>query len=314
LQQRSTQPAKRVAKTLHALPGLPWKMALLMDSTLQHRASVQPENAKKFNHGKGFVIGHPWTNMVVILHDILIPLPPIPSYRKRDGLEHHFHSQTEHERVVEYINTLHVEDSVGSDDPHDVIVFADSGSADKKIENAMVTKQWHCIISLRKTRSVKSARLALTTPPSRAWWHMATFFRHHRRLQWNTIRVMTNGAKRQRMALRIRHTIGVLRYVGKVQLVCSEAKKRPEGRRKYLACHESKATARQIVLGYRLRWAVELFQSQDIKFTRAAFFFLVGRNRLFFKGQYVMHFDRPIGMHHNLFHQQLDYRLSVLKA
>jgi len=78
-QKLSTQPAKRVAKTLHALQGLPWKMALLMDSTLQHRASVQPENAKKFNHGKGFVIGHPWTNMVVILHDILIPLPPIPS-------------------------------------------------------------------------------------------------------------------------------------------------------------------------------------------------------------------------------------------
>ena len=69
-----------------------------------------------------------------------------------------------------------------------------------------------------------------------------------------------------------------------------------------------------VALAYRYRWAVEVFQSQDIKFTRAAFFFLVGRNRLFFKGQYVMHFDRPIGMHHNLFHQQLDYRLSVLKA
>src|SRR6266542_4275463 len=65
---------------------------------------------------------------------------------------------------------------------------------------------------------------------------------------------------------------------------------------------------------YPWRWHVEVFQSQDIKFTRAAFFFLVCRNRLFFKGQYVMHFDRPIGMHHNLFHQQLDDRLSVLKA
>jgi hypothetical protein len=60
----------------------------------------------------------------------------------------------------------------------------------------------------------------------------------------------------------------------------------------------------QTVLGlYRCRWQVEVFQSQDIKFTRAAFFFLVGRNRLFFKGQYVMHFDRPIGMHHNLFYR-----------
>ena len=72
--------------------------------------------------------------------------------------------------------------------------------------------------------------------------------------------------------------------------------------------------ARAGALPSATRWLMEVFQSQDIKFTRAAFFFLVGRNRLFFKGQYVMHFDRPIGMHHNLFHQQLDYRLSVLKA
>jgi hypothetical protein len=34
-----------------------------------------------------------------------------------------------------------------------------------------------------------------------------------------------------------------------------------------------RVTARQIILGYRLRWAIELFQSQDIKFTRGTFFF-----------------------------------------
>ena len=51
---------------------------------------------------------------------------------------------------------------------------------------------------------------------------------------------------------------------GKVQLVCSEARKRPDGRRKYLACNDVKATARQIVFGYRLRWAVELFH-KDVK-------------------------------------------------
>src|SRR5713101_3138213 len=35
-------------------------------------------------------------------------------------------------------------------------------------------------------------------------------------------------------------------------------------RRKYLACNDVKATARQIVLGYRLRWTVELFH-KDVK-------------------------------------------------
>jgi hypothetical protein len=70
---------------------------------------------------------------------------------------------------------------------------------------------------------------------------------------------MTKGAKAKRMEFRIRHTIGYLRYVGRVQLVCSEPKTRPEGRRRYLACNDVKVTARQIMMGYRLRWAVELF-------------------------------------------------------
>jgi hypothetical protein len=43
-------------------------------------------------------------------------------------------------------------------------------------------------------------------------------------------------------------------------------------------------------------------------------FFLVRPNRLFFEGQHVVHFDRPIRMHHDLFYQELDDRLAVLKA
>ena len=61
------------------------------------------------------------------------------------------------------------------------------------------------------------------------------------------------------MEFRTRDTIGYLRYVGQVQLVCSEARRRPESRRKYLACNDMRVTARQIVLGYRLRWTIELF-------------------------------------------------------
>ena len=59
---------------------------------------------------------------------------------------------------------------------------------------------------------------------------------------------------------------------------------------------------------------LEVFQSQDIKFSRGYFFFLVCHNRLFFKGQHVVHVDRPIRMHHDLFDQQLDHRLAVLKT
>jgi len=50
--------------------------------------------------------------------------------------------------------------------------------------------------------------------------------------------------------------------VGYVLLICSEFKKRPRGRKKYLACSDLKATARQIVIGYRMRWAIEIFHKE----------------------------------------------------
>src|SRR4029450_9002868 len=48
-------------------------------------------------------------------------------------------------------------------------------------------------------------------------------------------------------------------FAPETQLVCSEPRKRPDGRRKYVACNDMRVTARQIMLGYRLRWAIELF-------------------------------------------------------
>jgi hypothetical protein len=78
LESLSKTQARQFAKTLKRVKGLPWKIVILIDSTLQHRASLHPENAKTFNHGQGYVIGHQWTNIVLVLGDMLIPLPPIP--------------------------------------------------------------------------------------------------------------------------------------------------------------------------------------------------------------------------------------------
>jgi hypothetical protein len=229
LESLSKTQARKFAKALARRHGLPWKIVIIIDSTLQHRASLHPENAKTCNHGKGYVIGHQWTNIVLLLGDILIPLRPIPFYSKRYCQTHSFVYQSEHERVVTYLRTLDLEDYIGSYDRREVLVLADSGYDNKKIEKAIGDKGWHCIIALGKTRRVKSIRLA------------------------------TNGNKRKRMDIRVRHTSGSLRYVGQVELVCSELRNRPDGRRKYLACNDLRATARQIVMGYRLRWAVELF-------------------------------------------------------
>jgi len=78
LDSLSKTQARQLAKTLERVHGLPWKIVIIIDATLQHRASLHPENAKRFNHGNGFVIGHQWTNIVLIIHDMLIPLRPIP--------------------------------------------------------------------------------------------------------------------------------------------------------------------------------------------------------------------------------------------
>jgi DDE family transposase len=258
LDSLSKTQARQFAKTLARVNGLPWKIVIIIDSTLQHRASLHPENTHTFNHGKGYVIGHQWTNVVLVLGDILIPLKPIPFYSKRYCQTHNLAYHSEHERVVTYLGALDLEDYLGAYDRREVLVLADSGYDNKKIAQAIAAKGWHFIIALRKTRSVKSEALALSTPTSQQWCHIDTFFRRHRRLKWNTIRLATSGNKRKRMDFRVRHTSGYLRSVGKVELVCSERCSRPDGRRKYLACNDLRATARQIVTGYRMRWAVEL--------------------------------------------------------
>jgi DDE family transposase len=158
-----------------------------------------------------------------------------------------------------YLRTLDLEAYIGAYDRREVLVLADSGYDDKKIEKAIADKRWNFIIALSKTRSVKSEALHLTTPTSQQWCHIDMFFRRHRRLKWDTIRLATSGHKRKRIDFRVRHTSGYLRHVGKVEWVGSEQRNRPDGRRKYLACNDLRATARQIGTGYRMRWAVELF-------------------------------------------------------
>ena len=114
LDDLSKKQAKQLSKNLHPLKGLPWKIDLLVESTIHHRASLHPENAKTFHHGNGYVIGHQWTNIVLMSNDLLIPLPPIPfdsqTYCRAQGLDY----QREHEAVIDDLTTLHLEDYIGA--------------------------------------------------------------------------------------------------------------------------------------------------------------------------------------------------------
>ncbi len=260
----SKKEAKRMKKLLKGLQqgALPWKIAIIIDSTIQKRATRYTDNAQRFNHGKGFVIGHQWTNILLILNDRIIPLPPIPYYSKAYCGKNDLKYKTEHDVVIEYLKGLSLEEYIGPYAPENVVVIADSGYDDKRIENVIANKKWKFIIALGKTRSVKSENKFLNTPPSKGWNQVAELFRNHRRIKWQTIRIMTNGPKRKRKDFRTRQISGYLRHVGRVQLICSEFKKRPDGRRKYLACNDLKATVRHIVIGYRMRWRIEIFHKE----------------------------------------------------
>jgi hypothetical protein len=48
LDDLSKKQAQQLSKNLHPLKGLPWKIDLLVESTIHHRASLHPENAKTF--------------------------------------------------------------------------------------------------------------------------------------------------------------------------------------------------------------------------------------------------------------------------
>jgi len=139
------------------------------------------------------------------------------------------------------------------------VVLGDSGYDNKKIETTVARKGWIYIIALKKKRSVKTEKEFANTKKSEDWNQVEKFFKNHRRIKWATVFLPKNSPKKQRMEFRIRQITGYLRDVGKAQLICSEFKKRPKGRRKYLASNDLKATPRQILLAYRIRWEIEIF-------------------------------------------------------
>ena len=255
----SKKQAKKLAITMKKLKNIPWSIAIMIDATLQNRSSMKSDNVQKFNHGQGYVIGHQWTNIVLYINGIIIPLEPIPFYTKKYCKENGIEYMTEHDRVAEYLEQLVLKDYIGPHYAQDVIVLADSGYDNKKIQNTILSKKWHFIIALKSDRTVKSEAKFAQTPKSSGWDQVQEFFKDQCRLGWQTIRILTGSPKQKRLEYRIRHTIAFLRGTGKVQLVCSEFKKRPQGRRKYLACSDLKTTPRQIVIGYRFRWKIEIF-------------------------------------------------------
>ena len=199
LDSLSKKQVKQFSKVLKYLGNdkLPWKIAIIIDSTIQNRSSRHADNVQKFNHGKGFVIGHQWTNIILIINDMVIPLVPIPFHTKKYCRKNKLKYKTEHELVVKYITELKLEEYIGAHNPNEVVVLADSGYDDRNIENAIAKRKWKFIIALGKTRGIKIEKKYLTTPKSKGWIQIARLFKNHRRVGWKTIciLILTNSLK-----------------------------------------------------------------------------------------------------------------------
>lgn len=255
----SKKQARIYSRALNAAKKAPQKIFVLIDDVLQERCSLKSENVHKFNHGHGFAIGHQWTNIALFLNGKTVPLPPIPFYTKKYCRENSMKYRTSHQRIAEYVSSLNLNEYIGPHVSSDVIVLADSGFDDKKIQKAVLEKKWHFICALKSSRGVKSEAEYARNPKSSDWDGIAVFFRKFRNLSWSTVRIPTEGPKKKRTEFRIRHAEVFLKETGKIRAVCSEFKKKRDGRRKFFACSDLKMTPRQILIAYRFRWKIEIF-------------------------------------------------------
>lgn len=235
LDDLSKRQAEIYSKVLKKIQSLPWRVAILTDSTIQSRSSLKSENVQRFNHGKGFVIGHQRTNIILFFNGIIIPLPPIPFLTRKFCEDNELTYMTEHDRVTEYLNYLNLIEYIGFHKDSEVVVLTDSGYDCEKIQNVILEKGWHFVTALKNSRGVKSEARYAKTPKSREWDGVARFFKKYRKLAWETVCILTDGPKKKRKEFRVRHTEVFLKNVGKIRAVCSEFRKKRDGRRRHIA-------------------------------------------------------------------------------
>jgi len=240
--------------------GGPWSVGIIIDATLHERSSLHVHNAQRFNHGEGFVIGHQWTNIVLVLNGEVVALPPIPFLSKNECKRLGIPYKTEHEKIVEYLRRFDLTDLIGSHEPGEVLCLMDSGYDNKQIQKTCFLKKWDLIGSLKCNRGVQSWSEG-KVDPKRKWIRVDEVFRTHRKqAPWQSVRddVKSGRRKKKRKEFRTRRLKGRLKDVHRVvSLVCSE-KSKGKGRI-YLVCSNLDVPLGLIIRAYRRRWLIELF-------------------------------------------------------
>lgn len=236
--------------------GAPWTAFVIIDSTLHGRSSHHVQNAQSMSHGEGWVVGHQWTNIILVIAERVIPLVPIAFYSKKECKRRGIKYKTEHDRLEEYLSTLNLTEYLGIHAASEVVVLMDSGYDDKRLQNLITARGWDFLTALKKNRAVKTEK-EFQTKGTKARQVDTLFRAVKKQSPWETVRVTTAAGKKRR-SFRARQLTGYLRGVSSaVTVVCSE-KYDNKGRR-FFACSNTKVSLGTIVRTYTHRWTVELF-------------------------------------------------------
>jgi hypothetical protein len=248
------------------IPGSGWSILLIVDATLHPRSSLHVQNSQRFNHGEGFVIGHQWTNVVLLVNERVIPLPPISFLSKNECRRRGLEYVSEHEKLRVYLKELKLGLWVGIHRADEVVVLMDSAYGDKKLLRLIHGRGWAFVCALRSNRSVRTINPAQedASQPRRIrhqWTSIKNlFWATRKQAPWETVRdtLASDRKGKRRKEFRARRLMGRLKEIPfDIALVCSE-KSKGHGRI-YLSCSRTDLPIRAIVLAYRRRWWIELF-------------------------------------------------------
>ena len=229
-------------------PGSPWTIALIIDATLHKRATRHTENCQKFNHGKGYVLGHQWTNLGICINGQLVPLPPIAFYTEKECKKRNLQYRSEHDKIIDFIRTLSIPGLVGEDSASEIVVLMDSGYDNNDLQDMIVKRGMNYVAALKASRSIFISKAQIS--------NIESFFKDGRRPS-KTIKLRVDSGKQWWRQYAIKQHEGHLKGVNRmVKIVCS---KRSEGKMKFLACSKSDIEGKIMVALYQQRWQIEIF-------------------------------------------------------
>jgi len=227
-----------------------WTVMLIIDSSLHSRSSRHVQNGQRFNHGDGWVKGHQWTNIGLLIAGQFVPLAPIAFYTQDECKTRGIEYKTELAKVSEFLRTLNLPFS--SDE---IVVVADSGYDCKQLESVILSRGWDFIISLKSHRTMSEN--------IKNWKRVDIYFGDGRRPS-KSIRIASyRGKKKNQREHEVKQRLGYLKDVRRqVQIVSS--KRSSDAKLKFLACSNLDCDIKSILLCYRMRWEIELFH-RDLK-------------------------------------------------